>query len=214
MRAASPLTIDGFAKETEWDRAPWYPIDQRWLGAPADAADFSGKYKVLWSDSLLYVLAEIVDDTLIDIHTDGLEKYWDDDCLEIFLDEDASGGNHQYSANAFAYHLSLDGRAVDINADTAFVYYDHHVEQARQTNGTTSLWEVAIRIYDENYRDDRTDNPRLRLKRLQDLGFMIAYCDNDHSEGRENFYGSEPIEGEDKNRGWIDASVLGLWKLL
>ena len=36
---------------------------------------------------------------------------------------------------------------------------------------------------------------------------MVAYCDNDNSPEREHFIGSNKIEGEDKNRGWIDAGV-------
>ncbi|MEN0006928.1 MAG: sugar-binding protein, partial [Bacteroidota bacterium] len=87
---------------------------QRWLGEPYTDEDFSGRYKLTWSEDFIYILAEIQDDTLIDIHEDGLDRYWDDDCLEIFIDEDHSGGNHQYSHNAFAYHIALDGKVVDI----------------------------------------------------------------------------------------------------
>ena len=37
------------------------------------------------------------------------------------------------------------------------------------------------------------------------MGLMIAWCDNDGSELRENFIGSESAPGENKDRGWIDA---------
>ena len=49
-----------------------------------------------------------------DSHRDPLEQYWDDDTVEIFVDEDFTGGNHQFNHNAFAYHMSLDNRAIDI----------------------------------------------------------------------------------------------------
>ena len=40
------------------------------------------------------------------------------------------------------------------------------------------------------------------------IGFALAYCDNDDSEHRENFIGSIYVEGEDKDRGWKDASIF------
>jgi len=46
------------------------------------------------------------------------------------------------------------------------------------------------------------------------MGFAVAYCDNDNSQIRENFIGSEVIEGEDKNRGWIDAGIFGSLQLV
>ncbi|MEN0006929.1 MAG: sugar-binding protein [Bacteroidota bacterium] len=98
-------TIDGVASDACWQNAEWHPIDQRWLGEPYTDEDFSGRYKLTWSEDFIYILAEVQDDTLIDIHEDGLDRYWDDDCLEIFIDEDHSGGNHQYSHNAFAYNI-------------------------------------------------------------------------------------------------------------
>ena len=41
------------------------------------------------------------------------------------------------------------------------------------------------------------------------LGFMLAYCDNDGSELRENFVGSESVPSGPKDRGWIDAGLFG-----
>ena len=45
------------------------------------------------------------------------------------------------------------------------------------------------------------------------MGFSLAYCDNDHSPERENFMGSVRVDGEDKNRSWIDAGIFGLLTL-
>lgn len=201
--------IDGDGSDAVWGNAIWQPLDQIWLGdSTLSKADFSGRYKIAWDQNNIYILAEIIDDTLIDMHPDGLDRYWDDDCLEIFLDEDASGGNHQYSYNAFAYHISLDGRVVDIKPDSAFQYYDDHCLMRRQTSGKTTIWEVAVKTYNDQYTDGEENIPRL-LSPGKHLGFALAYCDNDHSAEREHFIGNVPIEGKDKNRGWIDASVFG-----
>ena len=207
-RAAEAVVIDGKADEAVWKNAEWQPLDQLWVGAMPSADDFQGRFKTAWAADYLYVLAEIQDDTLVDIEPDGLLNYWDDDCLEIFVDADASGGNHTYSHNAFAYHLSLDGKAVDINPDTVFTYYNDHVKQARSQTGKTTTWEVAVKIYADTYRDNAENTP-LKLAAGEKIGFALAYCDNDYSKEREHFMGSVFIPGEDKNKGWIDADVFG-----
>jgi hypothetical protein len=208
----SPL-LDGSGNDPAWQNAEWLPLDQVWLGPLPTAADYSGRYKILWDDNNLYVLAEITDDTLIDIRPDGLVKYWDDDCLEIFVDEDASGGDHQYNYNAFAYHIALDGKVADIGPDKQPHFYDDHCTVRRVTSGTTSTWEVAVKIFDGNKYTDGGDNIPKMLKPGKKMGFALAYCDNDRSPERENFIGSVEVEGEDKNRGWIDAGIFGLLTL-
>ena len=41
--------------------------------------DFSGRFKLLWDEHYLYLMAEITDDILFDQHADPLKLYWDDD---------------------------------------------------------------------------------------------------------------------------------------
>ena len=47
--------------------ARWQPLNHRWLGPEYSESDFSGRYKVVWTPERIYLLAEIVDDILIDI---------------------------------------------------------------------------------------------------------------------------------------------------
>lgn len=213
VQALIPPVIDGIADDPAWQDAPWYPLDQVWLGDSITPEDFSGRYKLAWSEDFLYILAEIRDDTLIDIHPDGLQFYWDDDCLEVFVDEDASGGIHQYNHNAFAYHVALDYRVADIGTDSLPRYYDDHIFCRRITTGDVSIWELAVAIYPDTYRDDATDNVPVKLFPGKIMGFALAYCDNDHSPDRENFIGSTFVPGEDKNRGWIDAGIFAKLEL-
>lgn len=208
----SPL-LDGNANDPVWQQSEWLPLDQGWIGQPPAASDYAGRYKLAWDENNLYVLAEITDDTLIDIHPDGLDHYWDDDCLEIFVDEDASGGNHQYNYNAFAYHIALDGKVVDVAPDSAFTYFNDHCTMRRLTAGHLTTWEVAVKIFDGNRFETGGDNIPKMLKAGKRMGFALAYCDNDHSPERENFMGNVAVAGEDKNRGWIDAGIFGLLQL-
>ena len=145
---------------------------------------------------------------MFDSHRDPLVQYWDDDCLEIFLDEDYSGGDHQYNHNAFAYHVSLDNQAIDIGTDKLPHSYSHHVQSRWQQRGDKVVWELAIDIYTDDYVDGSTKNAPVKLSAGKVMGLMIAWCDNDGSELRENFMGSESAPGEKKDRGWIDAGLV------
>ena len=206
---ATALTIDGVANELIWEQAEWREISHRWLGPDYSAQDFQGRFRVVWTEKKIYLLAEIVDDVLFDGHRNPLVQYWDDDCLEIFLDEDFSGGNHQYNHNAFAYHLSLDNQSIDIGTDNLPHSYSHHVESRWQQQGNKIIWEVAIDIYADDYADGSDRNVPVTLSAGKLMGLMLAYCDNDGSELRENFIGSESVPSGPKDRGWIDAGLFG-----
>lgn len=207
-KTTGKIQIDGLGNEADWQKAEWKPLDQFWLGSPADSQDFKGRYKLLWDEKQLYLLAEITDDTLIDIYKDKFDSWWDDDCLEIFVDEDRSKGEHQYNHNAFAHHIALDGNVVDMGPDHKPHLYNQDLTSKRTQKGKVSTWEVAVRLFPDTYKDGDKNVPS-KLTADKKIGFALAYCDNDHSERRENFIGSIPVDGEDKNRGWIDAGIFG-----
>ena len=200
--------LDGKANEEIWKKSEWHKLDQRWLGNPYSEKDFSGKYKLAWTEDALYLLAEIQDDKLVDFYEDPLTTWWDDDCLEIFIDEDNSGGEHQFNHNAFAYHIALDGNIVDMSTKKEGKLYNSHVQSKIKTEGNTTIWEVKVSLYDDSYDDDDKNYP-VKLHTNKNVGFALAYCDNDSSKNRENFIGSVYVEGDDKNRGWIDANIFG-----
>jgi len=212
-QAAVAPSIDGIATESAWNRAEWRELNHRWLGPEYTADDFQGRYKIVWNGTKIYVLAEIVDDTLIDTHRDPLVQYWDDDCLEIFIDEDFSGGDHQFNHNAFAYHMSLDNQAIDIGTNQQAQNYSHHVNSRWLQQGNKVIWELAIDIYTDEYVDGSGVNKPVALSVGKLMGLMIAYCDNDGSELRENFIGSESVPTGPKDRGWIDAGLFGALSL-
>ncbi len=215
----SPI-IDGKADDAAWRQAKWYPLDALILGDKPTNNDFSGQFKVVWDENKLYLLAEITDDILFDQYADPLYFYWDDDCLEIFIDEDRSGGNHQFNFNAFAYHVGLDNQVVDIgyqkkDGSPDFLLLNEHLtsrwQRAHEGNNKI-IWEVAIDIYDDKfaYTDQGFVGSPIKLNQGKKLGFMLAYCDNDGSKEREHFVGSTEITAVDgnKNLGYIDASVF------
>lgn len=210
--AAIAPSVDGIGNEAGWQQAEWRAIEHRWLGPEFTADDFRGRFKVMWTEDSLYLLVEIVDDILFDSHRHPLLQYWDDDCLEVFVDEDHSGGDHQYNHNAFAYHMSLDNQAIDIGTDAQPHNYSHHVASMWRADGDKITWELAIDVYGDDY-DDAGENSKIPLTAGKILGLMLAYCDNDGSELRENFIGSEAVPHGPKDRGWIDAGLFGTLEL-
>ncbi len=193
--SVSPV-IDGMGDEDCWLLSPWAPISIDWfeeagMNPPSfDENDFSGRYKAVWTPDYLYLLIEITDDVLNDDINDPLDKYWDEDCVEIFIDEDNSGGEHRNSHNAWAYHTSpvtLD--VVDLNTDGKPQLYNDHINFVVTSEGTIYTYEYQIKIYDDNYTDASPENARVQLEGGTTLGFSIAYCEDD-GNGRENFIGT------------------------
>ncbi len=209
------ILIDGRGDEKSWEKAPWKTIHHVWLGDEPDMEDFQGRYKMLWDENYLYFLVEIVDDSLSDQEPDPFVNWWEDDCLELFIDEDRSKGNHQFSHNAFAYHITLDYDVIDIGPDKKPRNYKDHMQVKRTSaGGNKYVWEVATRVYPDSYLDDKADNKPVKLKAGKKMGFAVSYNDNDGNNVRENFIGSIYIDGEDKNQGWINAGVFGELELV
>lgn len=205
--------IDGKMDDPIWKEIKWLPMDQAWIGEYPTVDDFFGRYKVTWTPEALYVLVEVKDDILLDQYKDPTTQWWDDDCVEIFIDSDNSGGEHQFNNNAFAYHVALDGNVLDLDENKEPILYNNHMISKRTTTNNVSIWEFAITLYDDTYKEGNT-NDELILENGQEIGFAIAYNDNDTSAERENFMGSVFVPGEDKNQGWINADIFGTIKLV
>jgi hypothetical protein len=219
-QAKEAINIDASASESAWQEASWRKVDQVYIGENITPEDFSGRYKLLWDDAALYMLLEITDDVLMDTHPDPLVKYWDDDCVEIFVDENGSGGNHEFTYNAFAYHVGLDRNVSDMgptsttSASEVQVYNEHVQSQwARSPETQVITWELKIALFDDTFLPDIGAKPT-QLRKNKEIGFMFAYCDADKAvdgkSTREHFIGSYPVEGinGDKNLGYKDASVF------
>lgn len=220
LQATETITVDAIADEKAWQLAQWRQVDQLLLGENLEADDFTGRYKLLWDTAALYILLEITDDVLIDTHPDPLIKYWDDDCVEIFVDEDGSGGNHQFNYNAFAYHVGLDRNVSDMGPTLQSTHsvvqtYNDHVQSQWTRSSQTQVitWELKVSLFDDTFLPGAEVKPT-KLSKNKEIGFMLAYCDADKvvdgESTREHFIGSYPIEGINGNKdlGYIDASVF------
>ncbi|MEO0599841.1 MAG: sugar-binding protein [Myxococcota bacterium] len=208
-KAHAPLMVDGCSRDVVWSEQDWISLNYPWMGVEPDPADYEGVFKLAWTEERLYILVEVVDDLLNPTLADGLENYWKGDYVEVFLDEDRSGGIHQYNHQAFAYHVSTEGHAIDKDTAQRTTFFDDHVEVARTREGNRHLWEMAIDIYADDFDDNRDDNTPIVLTQNKTLGFSLAYGDNDGNQSRENFMGSRETHGPGNDAGYVNADVFG-----
>jgi hypothetical protein len=208
----TPVIVDGSDADACWAAATWHAIDQVWIpyNAKMVAGDFEGRYKVAWDANYLYILVEVKDDMLSDDHSNPLQNWWDDDAVELFIDENRSKGDHERNNNAFAYHVSLTYDAIDQNSSGAGVNYKNNMTVKMDTIGQdTYLWEFAVKMYSASFNISNPEASRVKLTPDKLMGFTIAYCDNDAGTTRENFIGSMIMTQPTANDNYKTANYFG-----
>lgn len=208
-RSAEAPEIDGCSRDAVWATQNWRSLNYTWMGSPPEPSDYSGLFKLAWTPERLYILVEVVDDVLHPTLADGLENYWKGDYVEVFLDADRSGGDHRYNHQAFAYHVSTEGHAIDKNTAQETAFFDDHVEVRRTVQGDRYVWEMAVDVYGDDFDETQEDNVPVTLSANETIGFSLAYGDNDGNETRENFVGSRETHGVNNDEGYINADVFG-----
>ena len=57
--SSQKIIIDGLPNDSVWNTCEWDDIEQLWLGSPVSPDDFTGKYKLAWTETFIYVFAMI-----------------------------------------------------------------------------------------------------------------------------------------------------------
>lgn len=165
------------------------------------------------------------------------------DLPEIFIDENRSKGLHVFDGtgqtgkdwgynaeNAFSYHIMVnfpsDGQttlefvACDI-AGTGWQSYQianyasHFDHFMVRRAGDTTIWEMALKIYGDDYNPLNPEASRITLTEGKVMGFSMAWCDNDEPDGtRDNFIGSVFVTKDNYNNHWMNADDFGVMQLL
>lgn len=206
-RAPVAPVIDGVV-EAAWDKAAWDSINVNWIGTAPSSQDFAGRYKVLWDSSKVYLLVEIQDDSLSDVYADPLDHYWDDDAVEIFVDENKDGGDHQSNFSAWAYHIGTKFDVVDYGTDGKPHLFNDHFQVKRTSAGHRHIWEMSMLVYGADFKMGATNAP-LKLASGKTMGFSLAFCDNDGGSSRKHFVGSVNTPGHLANQGYLNADCFG-----
>ncbi|MEH6747309.1 MAG: hypothetical protein V7670_10780 [Maribacter arcticus] len=85
----------------------------------------------------------------------------------VYIDEDNSGDLHQFNHNAFTYHVALDGSVTDIANDKKPKLYNDHIILVQKTEGTTTYWEMLIKVYLHTYDDISNVEPVILSKKKE-----------------------------------------------
>lgn len=202
--------IDGQI-DAVWADAPWMEMNVAWifesLTRPSSLADFTGKYKAMWTEDHVYLLLDITDDI---IGTDG--QFWEQDTVEIFVDEDQSGGPHGNDHSAFAYHVNFTGNVEDSGGSI-----DGHITVAIDKSAAPRyIWEIQMEIYANHngYDANAQKAARVKLTAGKVMGFTPSYIDNDKGPSREHFMSSVDTPGHQNNQGYLNADSFGTLMLI
>ncbi len=121
--ADQTIIIDGQADDA-WTVAQSYPFQHVINGTVSGTSDLSGKFKVLWDDNYMYLLATVTDDTRI-APVDPATCAHCNDSIELYFDGD-NGKTSGYEDDDFQYVFVYGGNGfveVKHNA-TAGVAFD------------------------------------------------------------------------------------------
>ena len=239
LSGTAPI-IDGEENDICWQGVEWQPIDQIWMpyGGEMSREDFSGQYKVVWSEenNVLCFLVKTTDDVFVDGYKYDRDPargdfYYNYDLLEVFVDENRSGGAHVFddentnAENAFAYHINVYSPA-DGKSTTEFVacdiagknwgdhiianYANHFTQFVMKKNGNEYIWEFCLGVYNDSYKEEEPEKYRVKLTDKKEIGLSLAYCDNDdvdeNPKVRDNFIGSVYVDEKSFNDHWQNSS--------
>jgi hypothetical protein len=214
--ATSVPVIDGVGDDACWAIADWAPINQVWIGAAVPANDYSGKFKVVWTKDRLYLLVEIIDDSLrcqaADVSS-VCNNIYNYDCVEIFIDENNSREtNYSGTYKAFAYHFDTAGHICNngVRLDGNINY------KMKRVSNHTYDWEFEIKVFDDKFVAGGNNIPDT-LTDGKLMGWSLAYNDNDFGNTRQNMIGSVFIAGNtdnERNISYFNSSVFGKLKLI
>jgi hypothetical protein len=229
--AETPPVIDGVGDDPCWAKAEWQDIKYAWMyqspkslptgamvasdGTIPKTTDFSGRFKVVWTANRLYILAEIKDDIKYCPATNPNQSPEKNDCLELFIDENASGGVRTSDGgnNFFTYHMNFDGVNVADWTGQNVLRNSHLKYKINEAGAPLYIWEIEMKVFNSSYPLNNTPavdpaNTLVTLTEGKKMGFAAAYCDNDkdaHSSDsvqigdRDHFIGSMFVKGSTDN---------------
>lgn len=208
--------IDGIGNDNCWTKANWASINHVWIGPAVTPADYSGKYKVLWTPQRLYLLVEIVDDTLClqPPVSDPRNNIYNYECFEIFIDEDNSREtNYSGTYKAIAYHIDSKGGIYYYLGSAGWTGSLSNNINYKMTKVAdhTYHWEFEIKVFDKSFVYGGNNTP-VTLTNNKVMGLSLAYNDNDGGTIRQNMIGSVFVPGttdDQRNVTYYNASVFG-----
>ena len=135
----SSVVIDGEIDEV-WERVDFVPATASGSGS----TDTTAKFKVLWDDKALYVLADVTDSAL-DV-TSG--TVYNRDCVEIFLDEGNNALENIFDLDDTHYRISCENSLSADRGSLDRLYTE--VDKKKDAEGKVTGYILEARISLQN----------------------------------------------------------------
>jgi len=187
------------ADREEWQDAPRVPLTKLgWGLAPDSPADFACTFASLWDRRGLYLLVECRDD----VHPapDSPDDLHEDDCVEVFLDLDASTRQAAYGP---------DANQLLVTSAAELQEYPGHpwgwTGEAAHGAEDGQAWWLELRV---DWPEDLAAPGAGAL-----LGFDLA-ADDDDGEGGDTGRERQLFFNDSSGQAWQDASLFGWLRLL
>ncbi|RXG15572.1 carbohydrate binding protein with CBM9 domain [Leeuwenhoekiella aestuarii] len=208
-KAAITPVIDGNPTDPAWKNLNWIGVLNKWQGADNN---LMMNYKLCWTPDALYVLVQLENSTLLPNLGNPLEQYTSEDHLNIYLDEDNSGGAYSDSYNAFEYKILPSNFTVTLDPDKQPLTANNAIRSALKKYGNTYYWELKVAAFDASYQHNKP-NETVSLKTGKLVGFALAF---EQVKAKESniILGSIAIPEEYEGRIAIDAGLFGTLKLI
>ncbi len=158
------IKVDGIISDGEWDAAAWVE-----LPCPKEDVSLTGRIKMMNDKDYIYLLAESVDNQIIDT----IVQHWNGnlslDCLEMWLATDPEGAKYVASYQADnVVHMSLDHLG-NYCWDGDSRFQDGLQYAAKFDGNKTTVYEMAIPMVDCEDGDT--------------IGMQFAFNDTDSQSG-------------------------------
>ena len=93
-RAPAGIEVDGKLSDRAWSAAPWTSDLINVVGPDHPAPPYRTRCKILWTDTHLYVAAELADRDIRAAMTKHGDLLFKENCFELFIDPDGDGRDY------------------------------------------------------------------------------------------------------------------------
>ncbi len=120
------MSINGTGNESVWNTIAPVPVSKHHWGPIDSPADLSASYKACWNLDSLFILIDVTDDSLDNVH--GVNP-WENDKISLYLDMDNSRSS-SYDADDWDMTIVWEG-GFNPNRPFSGFNYAHHTNAAR-----------------------------------------------------------------------------------
>ena len=197
----NPPQLDGSDNDPCWAHASIQAIDQLWKGKYPFASDYLGRFRVCADSSHVFLLIEILDDSLATPSLKPTEFCEDRDALDLYYYEPLVQQNGE---DSLFYQIKICSNG-QIQSKTGILQPGlNHVQVAVKQENKLTRWELSFPRSAQAGRLSPTKFPDITI------GLAVSYTDWDKGSSRDCIMVSVP-QRIHPDRGEIEPRTLTLF---